>query len=160
MLLRRELTSFLVAGVLTLSCDRAWDAANRRAARADVKALLAAHGAPDLAPDCTMVGVSRDVECEFSATAEDLTHLVSGLSLRPVDSGSSLQDDIANLNRRLPGPSRCVEHFRHWPNVRLYSATGRPPQLRLDGGSAFEFLLLYHDVSTSRACAWLSYSYG
>lgn len=157
MFLCRKRALLFVAAVLALACDRAWDAANRGAATADVKALLAAHGAPDVTPECKMAGVSRNVECIFDATVEDAMNLVSGLSLRPVDSSSSLQDGVGTKPTAVSG---CVEAFRGGPNVRLYGVTGRPPQLRLAGGSAFEFLLLYHDVSASRACVQLSYAYG
>lgn len=149
-----QAVALLLVAVVALGCDRAWNAANRGAATRDVKALLAPHAA-DVAPDCHMAGVSRNVECEFAATAEDVGHLVAGLGLRSLDASA-----LDRLGATPAAASGCVETFRRRPTVRRYGIAGRPPQLGLARGGAFEFLLLYHDVGDSRACVQLSYAYG
>lgn len=160
-IMQRYLGFVLLSAVLALSaCEVLWDASNRGRATSDIQGLLRAGGLPNPEPKCHMVGTTRDVTCTLRASATEVATVARGLSLQPVEVGDESSGGIERFAAGKQQLCGLATRFGRKSGVKLFGALRRPPQLRLANGSAFEYLLLYHDAESSQVCLELSYSYG
>jgi hypothetical protein len=137
-------------------CPSAIERANRGSFERHVRELLQKADLADLVIDCRMNSATRDGKCEFSADRAQIETLARALALVAA-SADSPQDRIARSSQRF---SALGQRYREGQGITVYVAAGRPPQLRLEDGSAFEFCVLYFDEAGGRACLELSYAYG
>lgn len=137
-----------------VGCERVWDLANRRAATADVRALVAAASIPTETLDCHMVGTTRAVECQLGADPDAVARLVATLALTPVEPGSAVG---AAASARDEAPADLAGGARPVPT---FGVAGRPATLRLPNGTAFDHLFLFLDTGASTIWLRLTYAYG
>jgi len=146
--------------VSSMACDRLWDGLNRSSLQADMAALLPESGLNrgGALRECRMIGRSRDGLCRLRISPGELVDLVARLGLTELDRDTP---EGRRMVRRLSTVSpSCLatgadSHERH-----VWTAFGRPAGLRLDNGSAFEYLLLVYVPSEGVACLQVSYAYG
>jgi hypothetical protein len=156
--LTRALVVVLALAAL-VACDALWSAANRDALTADVGGLLRQHGAAGAAPQCGMIGATRDGTCRFQATPEQVAALAEGLGLRPTSPAEDGPDGAELRHWETRDGCRRSGAFAG-PTATTHRSERRPPRLRLGHGGAFEYLLLYHQPATGEACVQVSYAYG
>jgi len=148
--------TFLVA---LSSCERAWNAVNRSALEDDVESLLARCGIEQSAPvSCSMVGATRDGVCGLALSWPQINRLVEELNLVVLDPGDPQHSAL--LDQLQGSPPTCLQPDDDTELSQAWIALGRPPELRLESGSAFEFLLVFYRQSDSYACFQMSYAYG
>ena len=143
--------SLVAIGIVLLSagCEKVWTVANRGHLQRDMTALAQQVGVTLTAPDCHMVGMTRDGVCTFKTSSRQIAQLVQGLKLKSESANPLLE-------------TRCgsQDAFRAATRLYRYSVGGRPPELRLKDGSAFQFLSLLYNAGNQSACVALSYSDG
>ncbi len=136
-----------------LGCDSLWGRANRDRSTSDVHAIHSVAGIPADSLRRESIGTTRDIECRLHADATTVRRIVSALALTPVD-----RHEAGGLGafvwQRAPGDVAAS-----WASDD-FAISGRPAVLRLDGGGAFEYLLLFHSPDSADVRHLLSYSYG
>jgi hypothetical protein len=158
-------TARLVAAVLiaagTAACSGAgaWDRANRDALRRDVVQLFQRHGVT-AAPECHMIGTTRDAYCVFKAPADRVDSLVRALKLEAAPTGSAAHEQIELIEMVSPGGCRATPALADPSKVRAYRSERRPRELALASGGAFEYLVLYQHTDSDDVCVRVSYAYG
>ncbi len=150
----------LCAALSGAACARIWNAVNRAGLRSDMAELLAKSGLPKRPLECRMVATTNDAFCTFSAEPGEAARLASELSLQPhflgTPPGTSGGYFKSPANHRCRLALRAVGGGR----VEVFGRAGRPKELRLRNGRAFEYLLLFQDPSAPEVCIEVSYSYG
>ena len=140
-----------------LGCEPLWNAANRAGLESDVRDLLKKAKVVPQRLDCRMVGSTRDASCSLRLSQAEAAAVIQALALGRINSSSGALSSPAHPSA-VAGPS-CVVGASA-PLAAFGSTDRRPNALRLDGGSAFEYLLLTYKQSTGQACLQLSHSYG
>ncbi len=143
---------FLASLLGVLSCERAWDLANRDSLRRDLTALCAAHGVKVEPCGCHMVGQTRDGVCHVRLDMGQIEWLATRIGLVRVD--TLPEGPRAELAARVA--ARCGGEGTRW----TYAAFGRPASLRLPSGRAFEYLVVTVWAETGEACLSVGYAFG
>ena len=150
---RRHLTQTMLGCIslagLLMGCDKISNVANRGHLQRDMTALAQQVGVTLTAPECHMVGMTRDGVCTFKTSSGHMAQLVQGLKLQ-----------AEPTNALLDAQCGSQDAFHHAPRLYRYSVRGRPPALRLKNSSAFQSLSILYNAAGQSACAVLSYSYG
>ena len=150
----------VVTGALSLSsCERVWNAVNRSALEEDVRSLLTTRAIEQNVPvTCSMVGATRDGVCGLEMAWSEIAFVVEQLNLVVLDPADP--QHLAYLNQLQGSSTSCLQPDDDAESSKAWVALGRPPELRLESGAAFEFLLVIYRQSESRACFLMSYAYG
>ncbi len=160
-------TSKILTGLLLIlafgylpGCETIWNYINQPTLKRDVVELFRSHGVALNNPCCRMIGTSRSARCELRLTPEQVNLIVKGLNLK-----ASKLEYLAEGNPwiKIPEPKRgCLtsKFFQGVKQVNVYGVEGRPPQLRLKSGSAFEYFILFQDLESDNVCIQVSYAYG
>jgi hypothetical protein len=158
--LRHLLILPLVAMIsLTTACDRAWNGANRSTLRSDVAAMLDNHGIDRKGiVSCRMVETTRAGVCSLTLTPDEVTRLVEGLALDPVDLASQEGQELLS---QITLDNDTTEELQDKASKKqVWGLVGRPPQLTLKQDVAFEYLVLSYWRSDAWARLYVSYAYG
>ena len=141
-------------------CDAAWNLANRGSLRSDVTELFKNHGVTVSDLKCNMIGTTRSAVCEFRGKTDQVTSLVRGLKLKALEGGETSREALL---RRIPeAPQGCLAcfPFQTASQMKIYMSERGAKELRLKSGGAFEYLILFQDLGSSRVCVQVSYAYG
>lgn len=144
---------FLLGG-----CDRVSMLSFNVGLEADVRSLLGQHGIHLARLACRQSGRTRAGTCAVGLTPEQADRLRSTLGLNEASDadGQRLQRFLAHAGG---GGCRSDGHplAGGWS---VWYAAGRPKQLQLDSGSAFEYLVFYYGPEEGSGCLDLAYAYG
>ncbi len=143
--------------LLLVGCESSWNRANVSALQTDLETLLSTQGIEISLQTCSMVGTTRTGYCRFteeSHMAEDIIQAFD-LSMVPLENAT-----IAFIDEELEAGCGSIPSILEGSEGRLYLISGRPQQLRLPNGSAFEYMLLLYNASIGQACVQVSYAYG
>lgn len=136
-----------------VACTPLWDFSMKASAERDFRALLATCNVRPGSLVVIPVAGSRAARLELDLSAQEVRAIVGKLGLKERD--PSAKDSSQ-------GKCGCENHppLRPFGESKVYGASGRPARLRLKGGSALEFLKLYWNPHTGKACVELEYAYG
>lgn len=149
----------------------------------DIRQLLQKHQITDLRVSCETKVTSRVANCRFTEISQPLEQFIFGLNLRDFEAFKDLksmdnlrspaeQDEFWNyhhhglsiLENTEPyaefNTCRSLEAFSYSKPVKVYGNLDRSPELRLEGGGAFEHFFLYHRPDINEACVHFTYAYG
>lgn len=142
--------------LLLIGCEPLWDAANRSSLEADVRALLKTASVVPQHLECHMVGFTRAASCTLSISPTEAASVIHTLALENIQPSSEAPSPLARLITHA-APS-CVAGTSAL--LTTFGIAGHPNALKLPNGSAFEYLLLTINKTTSQKCVQVSYSYG
>jgi len=156
---------------ITAGCNYVWNALNRNALKEDIAELASTCGVKISNPECNMIDTSRRGYCMFNSTEKEIMALVHGLKLNKVRPGLTAYDLVKNADTDIQYDSEIwhleqilkpfdIYKVNNKTKINAFFANNRPDQLRLKSSRAFDYLLLYYDSISSRACIFVSYSYG
>jgi hypothetical protein len=145
-----------VGCLLAAGCGSLLIDVNRSSFERDMRQLLKQSAVVPKQIQCRMVGTTRDGVCSLRLSPLEHEAIIRSLKLEAVTSSSPVDSYLAQLvdqpnNSCVPGNSGDLVTF---------AIAERPTQLRLSGGSAFEYLILTVNKSTEEACLRTAYSYG
>jgi hypothetical protein len=125
---------------------------------ADVRTLLAQHGVQPSRLACRQSGRTRAGTCTVSLSPDQAGRLRATLGLEDASdsAGQRLLRFLGSASETGCQSSAEVPAAR-W---RVWYAAGRPEQLRVVGGSAFEYLVLFYVLEEGQGCIELAYAYG
>ncbi len=149
----RPVAAVVLALSVSLGCGSLWNRLNQSGLEQDVRSLLAKHGFEPTLLECGLIGTTRDGYCFVTTEEGDWDVVVNGLRLEQVEESEFTA---------ATGEHACRSHSTIFSaaQVRLFQSKRRAPELRLPDGGAFEFLVLYEDLTTGFACVEVSYAYG
>lgn len=139
-----------------LACERSWDAMNRSFLRRDLARLCEIHGVRPRLRHCRMVGATREGVCCAPLDPADVARLVRGLGLVRIET----PEDHPQVAHILHRAGLCTPTGDQPSGREVFAALGRPPSLRLPGGTAFHHLVLVVSEGGSRTCFIACYAYG
>ncbi|MDD4954778.1 MAG: hypothetical protein PHP17_01920 [Candidatus Omnitrophica bacterium] len=168
---------FIVSGIIVsicfiaAGCNYLWNVLNRDALKKDIIELTLQCGVKISKPDCSMIDSSRQGYCKFTATEREITALVNGLKLNKVRAGLTADDLVRNMDignkhdNKIWGLEQTLKPFdiykvKDRATIKAFLISGRPENLHLKSGRAFDYFLLYYDNVSSKACIFVCYSYG
>jgi len=149
----RRLTRILAAIPLLFGlggCRWAWNLWARGDLARDVKSLLAREGVLVNDVRCRMFGTLNSGACVLPLTAEQATTLVAALKLRVLVPTEPVREFKGGCSDTPPFDTGFVRMFR--------SSAVRPPELKLRGGRAFDYIYLYHHPTSGTACIQALYT--
>lgn len=157
---------FIAAG-----CNFIWDASNSNSLKKDIVELTSQCKVKISKPDCNMIATSRQGYCKFTSTKKEIMALVNGLKLNKARAGLTADALVENTDmdsqydREIWGLEQMLKPFDIFKvndktKIIAFLINGRPDQLHLKSGRAFEYLLLYYDAISSQACIFVCYAYG
>lgn len=145
--------------LLTASCASIWNRVNHVPFQEDINRLLIPSGVPFVLWDCRMAGTTRTGSCELEISPKQLDAIRAYLNMGEGQHWGA--GESSRASGFLQG-SPCLD--RHSASISeevlTYLITGRPAQLRLAGGSQFEYLLIAVDPAGGNTCIEASYAYG
>lgn len=168
----KYMVSFLWLSLLLAitGCNVVWNILNRSSLKQDISELALLHGAKITSSTCNMIDTSRQGYCIFSASEKEIRALADGLKLvhvraEYVSNDAAYHTDNNTHERALIYLEQTIQPFEIYKvdnktNIKTFFISGRPAQLRLKSGRAFEYFLLYYDPITLRACIFVCYAYG
>jgi hypothetical protein len=148
-LTRPALGAALVLFSLT-GCRWAWNLWARGDLARDVKSLLAREGILVKDVQCRMFGTLNSGACILPLTAEQATTLVTALKLRVLVPTEPIREFKGGCSDTPPFDTGFVRAFR--------SSALRPPELKLRGGGAFDYVYVYHHPTSGTACIQALYT--
>ena len=160
---------------------------NRLGLHQDMARLLKRHGVETSTLDCRM-GLGRDGRCLVDVSADKVAQLAHQLELREWPKVTQYASAEAYQTAQLAAIERMTKEelqqstppeppelsmfrahgwfhdgslsersFRALSEVTVY---GRSARLALDGGGAFDFVVLFYSSAAQRACMDIAYAYG
>ena len=134
-----------------------WNYGNKWTLKKDIVELFKKHGVVINDPICNMIGTTRGGICEFRASVDQIASLIRGLRLKEIE-GASKDNLLSKIPQSKNGCLGC-RSFKNVLRMRVYTSEQRPPELRLQSGAAFDYLILFQDLDTDNVCVQVSYSY-
>jgi len=150
-------TAFMVfLGLGAISCSRI-DVMGLRRDLGDISTRFSV----DLkGPQCRMLGHTRTGYCISDISKEAVASLISGLNLSNLNGKADEinASDVGSLE--FDGGCRKEPPFMDITKTEIHWIHNRPDSLRMNNGSAFQYLLLFQNQTTGEVCIQVSYSYG
>jgi len=168
----KHVTAFLALSlfVMLAGCNVVWNILNRSSLRQDISGLALLYGVKITNPTCNMIDTSRQGYCIFLASEKEIQALAGGLKLVSVRAEAASNEAVYSTDdnaheRAMIYLEQTIKPFEIYKvadeaNIRKFFIGGRPSSLHLASGRAFEYLLLYYDPTTLRACIFVCYAYG
>ena len=141
------------------ACEWLWDAGNRGTLTRHVAELLKNNGVEARGLECRMVGTSRAGECTIQLTAQEAQRVIPGLGLRKEEEALGA-NEMGRQNPEVTGDWKSRSQERKRSSVAVFGIFGRPANLRLKDGSAFDFFKLVITRSLNGGKISVAYSYG
>jgi hypothetical protein len=153
-------SAVVLLGFLIASCGQIWSRSTATALERDLASLIGTPGLTDSAPNCIVLGTTRTGLCVYEGTQAELASIVSRLDLLPFTvesdgSGSSLGVDAEIAAGCLAQPG-----FENPRRLVSYESTRRAETIRLDNGTAFEYVIVFFEPVVGALCVQASYAYG
>lgn len=140
----RQLLAIVVL-IAPLGCSKR---SERSALDERLSELLRRHGATPAEVACQDVE-EVDAFCEFRMPREQTNTLIGAFRLTP-----ALKPSIYYAQEKC----RTIPVFSDSSRIALYESARREPELRTPTGTAFEYLLLYQDLTSDSVCVQLAYA--
>ena len=145
--------------ITTPACEWLWDAGNRGTLTRHVAELLHTHGVEARGLKCRMVGTSRAGECTVQLTDREAQRVISGLGLRKEEEALGAKE-MGPKNPGVTGEWKSRSNEHKSAEVAAFGISGRPANLRLEDGSAFDFFKLVITPGLKGGKIRVAYSYG
>jgi len=142
--------------LLAAGCGSLLTVVNRSSLEFDVRQILKKAAVEPQQIQCRMVDTSRAGACTFRLSPLESEAIIRSLKLKDIAPSSIGDSYLAHLVAQREGS--CITG--NPGDLVTFAIAGRPKQLRLAGGSAFEYLILTVNKSTEEACLRTAYSYG
>lgn len=139
-----------------MGCGSLLIVVNRSSFERDILKLLKQAAVVPKQIHCRMVGSTRDGVCSLRLSPLEHEAIIRSLKLEAFTSSAAVDSYLAMLVAQ--HDNSCVSGNSE--DLVTLAIAQRPTQLRLPGGSAFEYLILTFNKSTEEACLRTSYSYG
>jgi hypothetical protein len=136
----------IVALIVVAACSNRTD---EDPLRAHLSELLHRHGTTPAEMSCPELEGGAQATCEFRTPREKLDLAIIGLRLTQVD-----KPTIYYAEEKC----RTIPAFSDRNRIALYESARHGPELRLSNGRAFEYLILYQDLSSDEVCAQFAYA--
>ncbi len=141
------------------ACEWLWDAGNRGTLTRHVAEILLTHGVEARGLECRMVGTSRAGECTIQLTAQEARRIISALGLRKEEEALG-GNETGPQDPEVTGESKSMSQEHKSSASAVFGISGRPANLRLKDGSAFDYFKLFITQGLDGAKIRVAYSYG
>jgi hypothetical protein len=142
------------------ACGAIYSRSTATALERDLSLLSGVPGFTDPSPICAVIGTTRTGYCLYETSSAEVSSLVERLALHaitldPRGSGSTVapQAEIEEGCLAQPG-------FENPIPLSVYESERRGETIRLESGTAFEYLLLIYEPVGNVMCIQASYAYG
>ena len=117
--------------------------------RAQLSEMLRRHGTTPAEMSCPELEGGAQAACEFRMPREQIHSLMSGLRLTQVG-----KPTIYYAEEKC----RMIPAFSDSNRTALYESALHSPELKLSNGAAFEYLILYQNLSSDEVCVQFAYA--
>jgi hypothetical protein len=154
--MNKRIAFMMLFGLGGIGCSRA----NVMGLRRDLAEISSRFSVDLKGPQCKMVGHTRTGYCISPISNEGVASLISGLNLSRLNGKADEinASDIGSLD--FDNGCRKEGPFTDISKMEIHGIHNRPDSLRMKDGSAFQYLLLFHNQTTGEVCIQVSYSYG
>jgi hypothetical protein len=148
----KRATIFLVLGLMMAGCGRIPTLQNH------INELLEKHTIQAVVEDARMIGRYRLGLCLLKIAPEQVIKLAQNLNLQEITSNQSESDqDLSSWESEAGSFSPAVIWKEN--RIRVYKSCRRVAELKLEDGSQFEYLVLYHNLDTDQVWLQVCYAY-
>jgi len=161
--------AFILFAMTPYGCSVIWNSGNRDGIRRHMTAVFRSLGVDLKDPDCSMIGTTRQSNCDFAASPTDIDKLVKGIPLKRLPMHAdrdnapgdvSFAASMLDSTWRDPNSQLAVDYLAGKPIDCYSTTTHRPKALSKPiNPFGFEYLVIYYDPETHRASAFTCYSY-
>jgi len=161
---------FVGFAMTPFGCGVVWNLGNKPGFQGDMSGILQAQGVDLKDANCSMVRMSRQGNCDFTATRSDIDKLVKGIPLKRLPEYADRFKTPDEVHRRVewvgsilrdPNSQLASDYLAGKPIECYCTMTYRPKSLSTPiKPSGFDYLVIYFEPQTNRASAFICYGYG
>lgn len=156
----RRVSALLLLICLTAACGQIWSRSTATALERDLATLFGAPGLSDTAPSCAVLGTTRTGFCVYEGTQAELASISARLELKPFTVESDGSGSSVGPAAEVDAGCLAQPGFENPRRLVSYESERRSETIRLENGTAFEYVLMFFEPVAGAICVQASYAYG
>jgi len=159
--MRVRLGVFLVSFALMGSaCGVIYSRSTATSLERDLSLLYGEPGLTDSEPGCSVIDSTRTGFCVYEASEGEVASLVERLGLRSITLDADGTGSTVAAAEEISAGCLSQPGYENPRRLLAYESERRGDSIRLDNGTAFEYLLLMFEPVRGGMCIQASYAYG